>query len=1414
MQKKQVTIMPRSMQQDISVNQFPSDAAYEIRNMRIVTTGDNTSLCLVNEKGNKQVTLYTAAGIFSDTILGICTIKDRLVLFSKDRVTSTDHIYVCTIKNTDDNIPLHLYTSGNLNFNLNNPIETLGIVETDSIHKVYWIDGINQPRVMVLPTVLGRVVTYTEGLFDFNPTILNTSNGIQVTINSSGGQFNAGVVQYVASYFNKHRQQSGILEQSSLYYVNNNGYGISQDGTIVSNMSFTINITNVPATYEYIRLYRIFRTSLDTAPEVTLLQDIKISNKITYTDRGVSGESVDPTSLFYLGGRELVPNTMSHKDNTLFFGNFTTKNTYIPKTVKNNMRIDTDNSTIQFVKYPVSSEENVYSINKDYVYNSNLNKPLSSIAYFHQYDYYRFGVQFLSKSGEWSEVVYIGTEQNNIRISPNLYNDGVSYVPRVDVKFPITIGSYNFTDNFIAARLCCVYPEEIDRVTICQGLVCPTVYNVGDRSNNSPYAQSSWFARSTTALNKTVLDAYEDLQEYGCKRTLTSNEEVFLGRKVQDNMFPLYDNKGDALMLQDCTSPCAETYNSRGGKLKLAELGESDTPSTRAGIIDRIKCDFGVDKRIVNMYSPELDTSFNPNRIIIPTNTQFRVVGYAPVKHTLSDINIQYSNPFNASISKVLNARAVDKASYTTKLKLSKKSLVNGPFWIDQQSNNGSSIVKTSYPIYPWHRRGSLNNMGKRTDESARKSLLDKKVMSNLRVCLPPKYLSSSLSYSISNVEVFSSDQVNSICVLNTNWGINVQYRGNINKILNTSKSFIPYWIKGLSSTLDSDLQTNTTTGQYNYIVPNTSGFNTADTVNSDPVPMQYRSTSHVVFALNKVNSKYMLLPRLTYGSSTVISEKQSAKTSPKYYDYLWLHYNETSSYTGVDQNVVNINDDTRLGPNGSSTNIDDYNDYFLIGELYRNLGSTEIGNLFGGESDQALANNNWIPCSPVIPLSSAVSGKLTISSIQGDTYFQRYDHLTTYPLSTEDTNQIVDIVSFMVETRINIDGRYDKNRGNSSNLAISPQNFNLFNPVYSQRDNFFTGIYLQEDQIKETNFPNQVTWSMTKTLGEEIDSWTSISQANILDLDGNLGSINVLKRFNNEIYALQDSGISKILFNPRVQISASDGIPIEISNSGKVDGKIYLTDKYGCQDKWSIAETPSGLYFVDNLNQAILQFNGQGIIDLTYTKNMYSWISKNIAFNKWIPERSGYSRYSIRTLYDRNNSEIHFTTDNESLVYNEKLNAFSSFYSYRGVNWLLSMNNSTYQIYNNQLWKLHAGEYNKFFGVSTKYYLSIIANPEFQKDKTFDIVEFRTNGTESVDNNNPSSYPFNTMITENEYQKAEVDTTHLKKKFRIWRWQIGRNSKGSFNRDRIRNPWAKITLSGTKNEEVRLYDTIITYYV
>jgi len=119
-----------------------------------------------------------------------------------------------------------------------------------------------------------------------------------------------------------------------------------------------------------------------------------------------------------------------------------------------------------------------------------------------------------------------------------------------------------------------------------------------------------------------------------------------------------------------------------------------------------------------------------------------------------------------------------------------------------------------------------------------------------------------------------------------------------------------------------------------------------------------------------------------------------------------------------------------------------------------------------------------------------------------------------------EDTNSVTDVVSFMVETRVNIDGRYDKNRGNKNNLTTTPTNFNLLNPVYNQTDNFFIYRPLSSTISNVSKFANTITWSLTKSSAALTDAWTNITMASVLDLDGDKGGVNVIKRFNNELIA------------------------------------------------------------------------------------------------------------------------------------------------------------------------------------------------------------------------------------------------------------------------------------------------------
>ena len=52
---KQIPFKVRGMQKDLAESSFNPQFAYDIKNMRIMATNDNTLMSLVNEKGPKQL---------------------------------------------------------------------------------------------------------------------------------------------------------------------------------------------------------------------------------------------------------------------------------------------------------------------------------------------------------------------------------------------------------------------------------------------------------------------------------------------------------------------------------------------------------------------------------------------------------------------------------------------------------------------------------------------------------------------------------------------------------------------------------------------------------------------------------------------------------------------------------------------------------------------------------------------------------------------------------------------------------------------------------------------------------------------------------------------------------------------------------------------------------------------------------------------------------------------------------------------------------------------------------------------------------------------------------------------------------------------------------------------------------------
>lgn len=488
-----------------------------------------------------------------------------------------------------------------------------------------------------------------------------------------------------------------------------------------------------------------------------------------------------------------------------------------------------------------------------------------------------------------------------------------------------------------------------------------------------------------------------------------------------------------------------------------------------------------------------------------------------------------------------------------------------------------------------------------------------------------------------------------------------------------------------------------------------------------------------------------------------------------------------------------------------------DITNYLVLGEFYRDLDGSE----YGGDSPYALQNNTFIPIGEQATMTDIFSDGLF--GTEGDAYFQRWDNVKTEPYGEDCVNNITDIISFMVETYRNLDGRYDSRRGLKNNLATTSQNINQINDVYLQSNNFRTGQIL-DNKFSLEDFPSQITWTKTKTPTEDIDSWTNITLVSTLDMDGDKGAVRALRRLNNSIISFQDKGIAEILFNTRTQMATEQGIPVELANSGKVDGKRYLNDKAGCINKWSIIETANKVYYIDSINSSISVLSTESA-SISNNKGFKAWMSGKNSTSIWNPE----SWNSFISFYDRSNDDVYFMDSTESLCYNEMLNEFTSFYDYAKVPVMVNLMDKFIAVKDGKLWEMHEGEYNSFFGTDYPFSVDYRVTPEPYSSKIFTNLTYRA---DMFDGDTLTGNTFDTVDVWNEYQRGSADLvfspydlSNTKRKFRIWRTQLPRDTKGADNKyglNRITNPWMRMKLSKTKglenHERMEIYNMQVSY--
>lgn len=1532
--RKRETHIVKGMSRDMSVHRFDPNLVIDARNIRITTIKDSGSLLSVtNEKGTREFTVNGTTPI-KGTIIGTAVLNDLLILFTTD--SDSDRIYRLKFNSDFTSatnkllFPEAININKSLGFSVDHPLETLPIYENEDIQKVYWVDGINQPRMI---NVAGDTATSNEDMFNFNRKI-EGKHKMEITKFDSGGEFPAGTIQYCFNYFNKFAQETNIVDVSPMYYLCPKDTGLPADA--ISICSFSIKLSDLDSSYEYVRLYAITRTSENAVPNVRVVGDYRINplryvtegtleendivvdfsnlcivntetgsvipldpsaepsegdsyevrldvkeylldtstntaywyytspeafqtsgiyrklpyinvrkssgecvlrstragdllsgdyiveqQHLTITDNGIVGSTLDATALLFIGGQNIIAGTLTSKDNTLFLGNIKQNVPNAGSVAIGNSDVKTEvrgcaepcifnygGQTIETLIPTEYVEERYVSGSAFFSDHVDNNRSSYDIKGFKARENYRLGFIAQYNTGQWSEAIWIDDLDETYAPGRNVFYSTRQEVkwgphyrkPGFKAELPLSVVSALIGAGFVRVAPVVVYPKDADRIVLFQGLLFGTVFNVNDRADNSPFAQADWRARCGYSWNNILGEIQCNPFGYGPNlpaKSLTVSESDFVDRFSTE-----YYRDPSILSFY---SPDIESID---------DLYQSDMEGLSMRIVGISNAGFDDEKQAI-VPDTIIDTFLN-------TSTQ----GFDAEQSTVlsfssgSEIGTRRGRSQNTTttIDTRLTTGETD-LSYAGYLDIAVTEDENGKIVADDDTRN---LYK--WTTYLWHRNGSMNNQAALSAKaqsagSIRYAMLNKKCISEIKYARTTFFQNNTdfqpfdVEVPINTPQLFDSNQVG-MEKFDAGNDSGLFYYGNIDKVITAnfndlSGIAISSAVSGITHGYDmSDgypigfVQNLGQELQNSNIINYTGGRKTQQAVGNrvprdndgsqdgflgkgkDPISMKYKTVKHLVVGLDST-------------SENVISQLGTA-----------------ADFTPFWRNDVCIFDNVLAGKLDDT--IDEFSGIYngiFVAEMYRKFSDQRMNARFGGASDNAIQNNIWVRCGESVYLHPGVEALMYYR--EGDTYVGRYDCLKSYPFTDEDQNQIVSIYSTELESRVNLDARYDKNKGLSSNLYMRPTNFNLFNhPGYEQSNQYFTYKAIDYDRYTFDKYPNMLTWSVEKRMGADIDSWTSIPMTSTADVQGDLGEITKLETFNDTLFSFQRRGIAQVLFNSRVQIPTSDGQPIEITNGFKFGGLRYITNQIGLTNKWSFCTTPNGMYFVDDEKNTLYIFNGQQLQDLSSKYGFRTWFSAIDSHDIWNP--SDYN--NLRTFYDKVNGDLYFMTDEESLVFSEQLGTFTSFMDYMGLPAMVNVNDRFLTFTKNletgmvRTWEMFAGDFNDFFGTLKPYWITFVSNTDPTVDKVYDNLAWRTfeysDVTDDFQGNIQPLKTFNSLRVWNDHQDTGEVALYdqngnmnsvLKKKFNVFRTYIPRDKYGNWKGkglNRIRNTWSYIRLS------------------
>ena len=353
----------------------------------------------------------------------------------------------------------------------------------------------------------------------------------------------------------------------------------------------------------------------------------------------------------------------------------------------------------------------------------------------------------------------------------------------------------------------------------------------------------------------------------------------------------------------------------------------------------------------------------------------------------------------------------------------------------------------------------------------------------------------------------------------------------------------------------------------------------------------------------------------------------------------------------------------------------------------------------YGGNTYISRQNSVYNSCG----CFNTVSNK-SVYCFGGDTYLGVLDYLNTSVIQLEkdsekQTESRLCCINYIpLESNVNLNLRSDDSYHRSAsglngpnlvqnepialpNGYVQKKPYYEYNTVYSStsgsKQYVPKTIYSVDKQINQ----NRIVVSELKTNNEMTDSWTKFKFANYLDVDSEYGQITNLKSFNNKLFYWQDNAVGVASVNERSLITDNNIAELTLGTGGiltRFDHVATLNGSSIVNDK-SITNSATTIYWYDFDKNEICMLGGNGVTPLSKVKGTQSYLNS-------LPRSV---KGNAVSFYDKKYNEVWFRIYNKSLIYNEQLQSFTSFYTHN-PNWFFPFSDKLITIKDNNMYYLH----------------------------------------------------------------------------------------------------------------------------